>query len=193
MPTVAEAAKVVSIETGEPETFVSQIARSLINNRVLPKNVGKRLSEVDEVNTAMLLLAVYTATTFADAAGRASQYANLKMDGAEDGPPFINFLVKALTDIRNRPDHCFFVSGKVKVPYDELRIEIITSYPLVIVSSVPIFGKPAFNGNINFADDPQLVKFWPSNKPRRSVTIPGHVLFEIVNRLFGFPDPSPAD
>jgi hypothetical protein len=191
MPTVAEAAKVVSVETGEPESFVSQISRSLINSEVLPKNVGKRLSQVEEQHVTMLLLATYTATKFADAAERAMRYSRLKQDGEDGRLTFGTFLTRALKDLQIRHDASIRVNDKVLVPYGDLRIEIVTSYPMAIISAAPHFGNPPFHGFINFAETPHTAKYWPSNKPRRSVTIPGYVLFEMVNRLFELPDPPP--
>jgi hypothetical protein len=193
MATVAEAVKVLSIETGEPEPFVSQIARNLLNNGVLPKTVGKRLSEVDSVNVSILLLAIYTATKFSDAAARALRYAVLQWDGEPDGLPFGVFLGKALQELQTRTDRRITINDSISVSYEELRIEIVTSYPLIILTSCPAIGEPAFEGPISFAEEPNLARFWPSNMPRRSVTIPGHVLFAVVSRLFGIAPPPGVD
>lgn len=193
MATVAEAVKVLSAETDEPEAFVSQIARNLINNDILPKTVGKRLSQVDEVQTIMLLLGVYTATKFADANARALVYAMLQWGGEADGLPFGAFLRKAMIDIQTRPDRRIRINDTITASYEELRIEIVTSYPLIRVMSSPSVGEAAFEGAINFAETPKLARLWPSNKPRRSVTIPGHVLFTLVARLFGLAAPPDLD
>jgi hypothetical protein len=191
MATVAEAVKVMSIETGEPEPFVSQISRDLINNGVLPKSVGKRLSRVDEAGAAMLLLATYTATKFADATERAREYASLTWGGEPDGLTFGEFLTRALKGIQL--DRYVPINDDIRMLYDELRIEIVTSYPLVGVSCVPTIGRPAFQGTIHFAGSPKDAKRWRSSKPRRGVTIPGYALANIVNRLFGFAMPPDAE
>lgn len=193
MATVAEAVKVLSVETGEPEAYVSQIARNLLNNDALPKTVGKRLSQVAPVDVSMLLLAIYTATKFSDASARALRYACLQWDGEPDGLAFGVFLSKALQELQTRQDRRITINDSISVSYEELRIEIITSYPLITLTSSPAIGQPAFEGTISFAEEPKLARFWPSNKPRRSVTIPGHVLFAVVSRLFGIAPPPGVD
>jgi hypothetical protein len=187
--------KVLSVECDVPEPFITQTARNMLNNGTLPKSVGSRVAQVDEKDTCMLLLGIYTATKFADASDRASQYAKLKREGEEGNQTFLNFLVKALKDIRNRRDRHVTFNDRARVPYHQLRIEIITSYPLAIVSVVPDFRRMAlaFDGSAAFSEEPQTAQFWPSTKPRRSVTIPGDTLFAIVNRLFGVADHFPAD
>jgi hypothetical protein len=186
MATVAEAVKVVSVETGEPEPFVSQIARNLLISGILPKNVGKRYSRVSETNLTMLLLGLYTAPKIADASQRARQYAELPLDGEHAGIGLADFLATVLSDLHTRDDRLVRIIPGVVVPYDELRIEIIATYPVVIVWRVELVGEASLERSItSFAETPALARYWPSPKPRRSVTIPGAALFAIVSGVFG--------
>jgi hypothetical protein len=184
MASVADAVKVIVAETGEPEATVNQIARYLVNIGELPKNRGRIVSKVDEGHLALLLLAIYTAVRHTSAPARAREYAELRRDGVPAGEPFLSFLTRALSDMRNRPDRHVRISEGIDVHSDDLRIEIITSYPLVIVSADMLFAEPPFE-DIGFAGTTTLMTFWPEHKPRRSVTIPGVALFAIVSGVFG--------
>lgn len=183
MASVADAVKVIAAETGEPEAMVTQVARYLVNIGDLPKNVGRRVSSVDEGNVALLLMAIYTSSRHTNAPARAREYANLRREARPDDVTFLTFLTDVLSDLRT--------SGRIRIggsitvyPY-EMSIEIITTYPLVIVSAAfPLFAERAFE-DFGFAGTNAPMTFWPSNKPRRSVTIPGDVLLAIVSHLFG--------
>lgn len=187
MATVAEMVKVLVAETDEAQALVTQVARNLQNNGDLPKNVGRRVSKVSEADVSLLLLGIYTATKHADASQRAREYTSLTWGGEPDGLLFGDFLTGALKDIRQ--DRRVRINDAIAAPFDEIRIEIVTSYPLVGVSCVPTLVGPAFGGTVHFARTPRDARRWRSSKPRRSVTIPGYALFNIVSRLFGFSMP----
>jgi hypothetical protein len=190
MSSVTDTIKVLSVETDVPEPYIIQIARNLLNNGVLPKSVGSRIAQVEPEHVAMLLLAIFVATKFADGSARAQQYAALKWGGESGNMTFGTFLARALTDLHTSRNRHIRINRDITVPYSDLRIEIVTTYPAVGISAAPHFGVPAFEGSINFADTPMLANYWPSTKPRTAVTIPGDTLHAIVNRLFGFVDHS---
>jgi hypothetical protein len=193
MPSVADAVKALIAETDEPPALVAQVGRNLRENDLLPESVGRRVAQVDERDVAMLLLGVYTATKLSDASQRAMEYASLTWGGEPNGLKFGEFLTRAIKDIAARPDRRVTIIDDAALPFDELRIEIVTSYPLVGVSSVPTIGRPSFEGTIQFAGSPRDARRWRSSKPRRSVTIPGYALANIVSRLFGFTMPPDAE
>jgi hypothetical protein len=187
MPTIPQAVKVFSVETDESEAFVRQIARDLTIHDELPRSAGKRFEQIDEVGLSKLLLAVFTdhrGSRITDAAARAVRYYKLRWGGEPDGLMFGDFLAMAFRTIGDDGFRRVIINDKIAVTFDVLRIEIITSYPAIEVSVVEdLGGERAFDNSINFAEDPQTAAYWPSIKPRRSTTIPGHLLFQIVHAL----------
>jgi hypothetical protein len=188
MPTIPQAVKVFSVETGENEAFVRQVARDLTIHDELPRSAGKRLEQIDEVGLSKLLLAVFTdirGSRITDAAERAVRYYKLRRDGDPNGLMFGDFLASAFRTIGDDGFRKVVITDQIVVPFDTLRIEIITSYPAIEVSVVRDLGeeRPAFDGSFNFAEDQRTANYWPSFKPRRSTTIPGYLLFLIVHAL----------
>jgi hypothetical protein len=188
MPTIPQAVKVFSVEAGESEAFVRQVARDLVIHGELPRSAGKRLEQIDEFGLSKLVLAVFTdhrGSRITDAAARAAQYYKLRWNGEPDGLMFGDFLAMAFRTIGDDGFRKVVITDQIVVPFDVLRIQIITSYPAIEVSVVADLGeeRPAFDGSINFAEDPQTAAYWPSLKPRRSTTIPGYLLFQIVHAL----------
>jgi hypothetical protein len=197
MATVSQAVKVFSIEAGMSEMYVRQIARDLLNHDELPRSAGKRIEPINEVGASKLLLAVYTATPItriADATERARQYYRLTWDGEPDGLMFGDFLALAFRTIGDDRVRRVIINDQISVPFDVLRIEIITDYPAIAVSVVEdLGGVLAFDGSIMFTEAPETAAFWPSHRPRHSVTIPGSFLFQITQGLRRMEDRAESD
>jgi hypothetical protein len=87
MGTVAQAVEAFRIYANEPAPRSRQIARHLIDDRLLPKSAGKRIEHLSAYEVALYLLALSTAKKAADAAWCASTWGMMTLDGVQLRPP----------------------------------------------------------------------------------------------------------
>ena len=181
MTTVSQAVAILSHELGEDESFVRQIARRLIDAGILPKGKGRAVPKIDEAGVVNLLLAVLTTDNIASAESKAATYANLVAKGESENSKFADFLGAALTDLRTGS---MVACDDDLINYADLQFQIITTYPAVLLKNVPALpSTQKFKGTMVFVEVGKSDRVWQTDKPIRSVTLPGQCLFQIANAM----------
>lgn len=177
MASVSEVVSILSTEMGEDESFVRQVARSLIDDNLLPKSKGRDIAQVKDSEIVMLMLAVLSANQVNSSTAQALKYFGLQNhDHGGEHPLLGHFITECLTSLKSNSYVEIAEGGRVK--FGNLRIEVITSYPLAFVQVLSKSGKPS--EVLTFARNHEEVAMWPSSRPRKSVTVPGHCLKNIA-------------
>jgi hypothetical protein len=87
MGTVAQAIEAFRVYFNEPAPRSKQIARHLIDDRLLPKSAGKRIEHLSAFEVAIYLIALSTAKKASDAAWCASTWGSMTLNGVQLRPP----------------------------------------------------------------------------------------------------------
>jgi hypothetical protein len=188
--------EVVAESTGEPPATVRLVSRALLDADVLPKASGRRIPQVAGRDVAALIFGIYGSEKVRTAAAAASLYSDLRHNGAyappgapdrfkeeiAAAPRAVSTLAQIIDGLMLRNPRLPMIDapdGEHEVGMADVFVEICQSWPEVAFAF-------RINGrleHLRFVEAGKNAGYWQSDKPRRTVTIPGVCLSNIAIRL----------
>jgi hypothetical protein len=182
--TVSETLPIVAEHTGIKPATCTWVARQLVGSGLLPRSEGARVPQMDHLHLALLLIGLLSDATGATVVETTRRYAALVENGLTPdialhlrepvytAADYIEEMIAALAD-RDTD------SAAGREAYGA-QIEVVASWPEIRISFP--------NGErVVFVEPGTETRLWQSDKVRRSSTIAGVTLSNIVRDLARVP------
>ena len=180
MAGIAETVAVLARELNTPAGGITQRARRLREDGLLPTAVGRNQPPLRIENVASLLLAVTADSPVKDASAVADTYAGLQLHGIDPAvmPPNIQPSASTVRDYLEHLLHSFASGSKDDAALNSrLMIEVVSNWPEVRIYD------PSDSSTLVFVEGGTLPSHWKSDAVRKSVTITGRAIERCVRAL----------